>query len=154
MKRERIPNVGEKFNFYDDGKISLSRVHIAEVKQILTYSEAKETKVSVFDNDKLDMVEMSIVDRWKQSIDGDVPGFKSNLAEDTDVFIICSIPTFDDYDIVFARTVGGYFRSMDIQSFWQSGVLDISWEASRNLIQLIEDTNYPVDPKDYMLIPQ
>lgn len=154
MKRVRIPKVGEKFNFFDDGKISLSRVHIAEVKQILTYGEAKEMKVSVMCDTGLETTEMSIVERWKQEIEDSTPGLKCNFAEDTDVFIICSIPTFDDYDIVFARTEGGYFRSMDIQCFWQTGVLDISWEASRSLISFIEESNYPADPKDYMLIPQ
>lgn len=45
---------------------------------------------------------------------------------DTDYFIGCYIPEYDDHLIWFARIKYGTWFSMDIQSNWQGGLLDVN----------------------------
>ncbi|MFR6305656.1 MAG: hypothetical protein ACLUNR_02360 [Bacilli bacterium] len=44
----------------------------------------------------------------------------------TDYFIGCYIPKYDNNLIWFARTKYGTWFSMDIQSNWQGGLLDVN----------------------------
>ena len=46
-------------------------------------------------------------------------------AEETDFFVECEIPGYDENTIWFVRTVQGGWFSIDVQSSWQSGYLDV-----------------------------
>lgn len=45
---------------------------------------------------------------------------------DTDYFIGCYIPRYDNHLVWFARTVNRGWFSMDFQSNWNGGLLDVS----------------------------
>jgi len=108
-KPQRVPNPHEKFMFFDDGKISLSRMYQAEVLRTYKPNEAPEfVKQALQDNDC----------DWIYAKD-------ENGKYVTDVYIECNIPKYDDNHIWFARTKDGGFFSLDIQSGWQGGILDV-----------------------------
>lgn len=107
----RIPKKGEQFMFYDDGKPSLSRMYQAKVIKTYTNENVPDFVKKAFQNDANDCDWI-----YKKDESG------NNV---TDIFIECSIPKYDDNNIWFVRTVDGGFFSIDIQSNWQSGVLDV-----------------------------
>ena len=51
------------------------------------------------------------------------PGAPWCYAEETDFFVECSIPEYDENTIWFVRHVSGGWFSMDIQQGWMSGKL-------------------------------
>lgn len=108
-KEERVPNPGEKFWFFDDGKISISRMYQAKVLGAYTPEEAPVYVKNTFANNGCDWI-------FKKDESGEYT---------TDVFIRCKIEKYDENDIWFARTQTGEFFSLNIQSDWQGGVLDI-----------------------------
>lgn len=136
IKKKRIPKVGEKLKFFDDGKISTSRMYDAEVVAIHKPEDAKSITFTVKTNDGEKTI--NLYDRWKEEIDSHrqekgfvvlngidtTPGAPWLYAEETDAFIECSIPKYDENNIWFVRTVRGGWFSIDIQSWWQSGELD------------------------------
>lgn len=108
-KPQRIPNPGEKIMFFDDGKIRLSRMYQAEVLKAYKPEETPEyVKKALQDNDVY----------WLFPKD-------ENGKYVSDVFIECDIPKYDENHIWFARTKDGGFFSLDIQSSWQGGALDV-----------------------------
>lgn len=108
-KEERVPNTGEKFWFFDDGKISISRMYQAKVLGVYTPEEVPVYVKNTFANNGCDWI-------FKKDESGEYT---------TDVFIRCKIEKYDENDIWFARTQTGEFFSLNIQSDWQGGVLDI-----------------------------
>lgn len=42
---EPIPKVGDKHNFFDDGKLRESRHYVAEVLEVITPEEAKNVQI-------------------------------------------------------------------------------------------------------------
>lgn len=108
-KAERVPSVGEKFWFFDDGKISISRMYQAKVLGVYTPEEVPVYVKNAFANNGCDWI-------FKKDESGEYT---------TDVFIRCKIEKYDENDIWFARTQTGEFFSLNIQSDWQGGVLDI-----------------------------
>lgn len=138
LKLESIPEVGKEYNFFDDGKISPSRHHKAKVLRVVPYDE--EVIVNRFDYDLDQLVPTTLQSIHKEAVDahrqgeyvtilnvgaGTLLGDPWLYAEETDYFIECSIPGYDDNNIWFARTVDGGWFSMDIQSSWQAGRLDV-----------------------------
>ena len=122
-KQCRVPRVGEKLHFWDDGKISDHRHFLAVVTHVLT---PEETKKLCFDSsgisDALDEPCKSLIDAWE------VNKKDANwiFAEETDYFIGCAIPEYDDHIIWFARTKDGGWFSMCLHSAWEGGRLDVS----------------------------
>ena len=108
----RIPKIGEKLHFFDDGKLQNNRHYIAECVKILTPEEAKNYKLSTGD---------SLYNQWKY----EYKEFKEFYKHSTDYFIGCYIPRYDNHLIWFARTKYGTWFSMDIQSNWHGGLLDV-----------------------------
>lgn len=120
-----IPEIGKFYHFWDDGKSSPSRHYICKVERIITPEEAKKIDVNVpdwdFDHKKeVDNI-ISLYDHWRN----EVKNKDWLFAEDTDYFVELSCPKYDEYNLWAVRTkLGGWF-SMDIQSSWQGGRLDI-----------------------------
>ena len=124
-KRYRVPRVGEKLHFWDDGKSSDSRHYLAVVTHVLT---PEETKLLYYRAKEVSEVQGELcetfLDAWKVCVK------EANwlFAEETDYFIGCSIPEYDDHIIWFARTKDGGWFSIVLQDSWQGGRLDTTGE--------------------------
>lgn len=121
-----VPEVGHFYHFWDDGKSSPSRHYICKVERIITSEEARNVMVEVTDWDFDENGEVkrvtSLYDHWKEEA---VPNHDWLYAEDTDFFVEASCPRYDENNLWFVRTKDGGWFSMDIQSSWQGGSLDI-----------------------------
>ena len=142
MKKELkpLPVVGEFYHFWDDGKSSTSRHYICKCERIITPEEAKNIKVTVpeWDYEKKEnyFVEVSLYDHWH---DNEMPNHDWLYETETDYFVECSCPCYDEYNLWFVRTKQGGWFSMDVQSWWQGGYLDVTGEKYNNIIQDIKD---------------
>lgn len=137
-KDMNIPEIGKEYYFFDDGKISPSRCYKAKVLRVVPYDERNEV-FDVYDYDCDDKIPKSLKEIHKYEVDdhrqsenfvvlgkgSTKPGEPWLYAEKTDFFVECAIPGYDENNIWFARTVEGGWFSMDIQSSWQGGKLDI-----------------------------
>lgn len=100
-----IPEVGKNYWFFDDGKITHSRLYQAKVLEVL-------------DADKVpDFVKEAIVQNREDA--------DWIFKDTTDKVIRCSIKDYDENDIWFIRTKEDGWFSLDIQSSWQGGCLDV-----------------------------
>ena len=121
--KQQIPEVGKQYHFFDDVNIRPSRHSIATVLRVIPISEASNVLVKVRDWDYDEPVYsmIPITEIWKED------AFKHDwvMAQATDYLIECAIPDYDDNNIWFARTTDGGWFSMDIQSGWQAGRLDV-----------------------------
>lgn len=99
--------------FFDDGKVSYMRLSMAKVKEVLLFAEAPEYVRSAFKRES--------------------KAYGWIFGKTTDCFIGCDIPNYDENEIWFARTKGGEWFSLDIQSCWQGGLLDVDSELKKEL---------------------
>lgn len=122
-----IPKIGEFYHFWDDGKSSPGRHYVCKVENIITPEEAKNIIVTVpewnFSTKSEELIDKSLFDHWVSR--------KTDhhwlYADATDFFVGASCPHYDDNNLWFVRTKtynNGWF-SLDIQSWWQGGRLDI-----------------------------
>lgn len=138
--------------FFDDGKRSISRHYICRVEHIITKEEAKKIDVNVpywdFDNNKeVDNI-ISLYDHWNNEI----ANHDWLYAKDTDYFIEVSCPKYDENNLWFVRTKDGGWFSMDIQSSWQGGRLDIDESIYESILNDIEnDTYHSPEAKEELL---
>ena len=135
--KARVPQVGEKLHFFDDGKVGDSRHYMAVVTHVLTPEQAK----CVFVVDATSFSEYHSIDFEENKslslLDVHAEEVKSCdwiFAEQTDYFIACSIPEFDNHIIWFVRKKDGGWFSMDIQSDWQGGYLDVDGECYQRMV--------------------
>ena len=140
-----IPVVGEFYHFFDDGKHSSSRHYICKYERIVTPEEAKNILVTVpgenCTKDSPEFYDISLYDHWH---DNQMPLHDWLYASETDYFIEVSCPTYDDNNLWFIRTKDGGWFSMDIQSWWQSGRLDIDGKIYDAIIQDYLDNNWDI----------
>lgn len=135
-----LPKIGETYKFYDDGKITPSRQYDATVLRIITTEEAKSITFPIYVYEESDwepttfdpkdeepIGEISLFDKWKEELEY----HDWIYATETDYFIECSIPRYDKCPIWFARMTDGNWFSMDIQSGWQGGKLDVTGELTK-----------------------
>lgn len=116
MDKEKVPNINERYFFFDDGKISYSRMYQAIVTKVFPYKDAPDFLKKYFK---------------KESLNADWI-FDGN----TDYFIGCEIKDYDKDTIWFARAKNGGWFSMDIQNDWQGGRLDVSGKLEDYLINM------------------
>lgn len=112
-----IPKKKQIYNFFDDGKCSPSRLYKAYVKKVIPFNKADIHL-------KVHLVNSALDCDWIWN-------------GDTDYFVGCYIPKYDNYLVWFARTVNGGWFSMDIQSNWQGGLLDVNREIPVQFLTLI-----------------
>ena len=110
---KRVPKIGEDVPFFDDGKVCCSRLYKAIIKDVALYAYAPDYVKQAFKNNS------------------DVCSWIWNGT--TDYFIGCVIEEYDENEIWFARTKEGGWFSLDIQSDWQGGVLDVDGELKKIL---------------------
>ena len=113
-----IPKVNQTCMFFDDGKISYSRMYQATVKQVMVYDDAPDKVKKAFERESKahDWI-------WNKT---------------TDYIIACDIKDYDKNLIWFARTVDGGWFSMDVDKTWQGGRLDIDGELEDYLVSLFD----------------
>lgn len=135
--KARVPQVGEKLHFFDDGKVGDSRHYMAVVTHVLTPEQAK----CVFVVDAISFSESHFIDFEENKslslLDVHAEEVKCCdwiFAEQTDYFIACSIPEFDDHIIWFVRKKDDGWFSMSIQSDWQGGYLDVDGECYQRMV--------------------
>ena len=72
---------------------------------------------------------------WKEAV-------KSHdwiFEEDTDYFVEVSCPNYDENNLWAARTKWGGWFTLQIQSFWHGGELDVSGEKFKNIVESYEE---------------
>ena len=128
-----VPEVGKEYHFFDDGKIRRSRHYIATIKRLITKEEAKNINFELteyFIDDCYDY-KSSLYDIWQSEIER----YDWIIAKDTDYIVEASIPDYDENLIYFVRTKDGGWFSMNIQSDWQGGRLDIDGKLYESLLE-------------------
>lgn len=145
----KIPKIGKYYHFFDDGKLSPSRHYICRVERIITPEEAKSIMCEV-PNEYDDIMDAILLyDHWH---DNEMPNHDWLYAKDTDYFIECSCPKYDKHNLWFVRTKDGGWFSMDIQSWWQGGRLDIDESIYESILNDIEnDPYYSMEAKEELL---
>ena len=113
-----IPKVNQTCMFFDDGKISYSRMYQARVKQVMVYDDAPDKVKKAFECE-------SKTHNWIWN-------------KTTDYIVACEIKDYDKNLIWFARTVDGGWFSMDVDRACQSGRLDIDGELEDYLVSLFD----------------
>lgn len=113
-----IPKVNQTCMFFDDGKISYSRMYQATVKQVMVYDDAPDKVKKAFERESKthDWI-------WNKT---------------TDYIVACEIKDYDNNLIWFARTVDGGWFSMDVDKSWQGGRLDIDGKLEDYLVSLFD----------------
>ena len=113
-----IPKVNQTCMFFDDGKISYSRMYQATVKQVMKFNDAPDKVKKAFERE-------SKTHDWIRN-------------KTTDYIIACDIKDYDNNLIWFARTIDGGWFSMDVDKAWQGGRLDIDGELEDYLVSLFD----------------
>ena len=113
-----VPKVNQTCMFFDDGKISYSRMYQATVKQVMVYDDAPDKVKKAFERESKahDWI-------WNKT---------------TDYIIACDIKDYDKNLIWFARTTDGGWFSMDVDKSWQGGRLDIDGKLEDYLVSLFD----------------
>ena len=135
-----IPEVGKEYHFWDDGKSSPTRHFICRCERVIPYKEAKNIVFELKDypdpkNSELFVpYKVSLKEIWQKE------SSHANwlFAEDTDYFIEISCPVYDDNNLWAARTKDGGWFTLDIQSSWQGGEIDIDGEHYQSIIDSYE----------------
>lgn len=136
-----IPEIGKYYHFFDDGKISPSRHYIARLERIISISDSIDIKIPYMDPYLDELVPKSLWDIWNiQKADIDWV-----FSEETDVFLDVSCPRYDKNNLWFARTKDGGWFSMDIQSGWQGGRLDVTGEIYKSALQNAKKYGMDID---------
>lgn len=113
-----IPKVGEKYGFFDDGKIRPSRYFEATVVKVVPKWRANPIMKHKWRKEKKEA-------SWL-------------YAKDTKVFVYCSIPEYDDHLVVFVSTRDGGWFSIDYPVPWMSGRLDVDGKATETYKRIYE----------------
>lgn len=136
-KKESLPKVREYYHFFDDGKITPTRHYIAKCLEIIPFEKFKSIQIDgipIFNEDVEITVTKSLYDVWQE----EQKDCDFLYAKKTDYAIKCNCPIYDENDLYFVRTKNGGWFSINIQSSWQSGRLDVDNKAWN---QLLEDYN-------------
>ena len=155
-KNQAVPKVGDKHSFFDDGKIRESRHSYATVLDVITPQEAKDIMINRIQGDAFGNYSeqtISLYNIWREEVDGHrnsenfivlsdncKPGTPWCYAEETDYFVKCSIPSYDENDVWFVRHVNGGWFSMDTTQGWMSGrLMPIEFDFNEFVRELREE---------------
>ena len=113
MKDSSLPIIGQTYNFFDDGKISLTRRMDVVITEIIPFKKI-DSNTSKF---------------WK----GDIAGLDYLYAKNTDYFIKAELKISESKttEIIFVRTVDNGWFSL---GFW-CGRLDVDGTLIKQLKQ-------------------
>lgn len=113
-----IPKVNQTCMFFDDGKISYSRMYQATVKQVMKFNDAP--------------------DKVKKAFERESKTYDWIWDKTTDYIVACEIKDYDKNLIWFARTVDGGWFSMDVDMPLQGGSLDVDGKLEDYLVSLFD----------------
>lgn len=150
-----VPELLHYYHFWDDGKVSPGRHYICRVEGLLTQTTALSTWVKVpIDSDFWPIIDgkpqkiyedKTLYNVWKEAIK-----FHDHLlADNTDYFVEISCPEYDDNLLYAVRTKNGGWFTLDIQSWWQGGILDVTGEIFEDVTNSWE-VNDGYIPEDYV----
>lgn len=146
-KLKPFPVVGKEYHFWDDGKSSPARHYICRCERVIPYKEAKNIVFELKDypdpkNSKVFMpFKVSLDEIWKKESGHCYWLF----ADTTDCFVEISCPNYDENNLWAARTKDDGWFTLDIQSNWQGGEIDVTGEKFNNIIEEYKDEgNYDV----------
>jgi hypothetical protein len=135
--------IGKFYHFWDDGKSSISRHYLCKCEGIITVEESKELLFESYywneDNwykEGNASVALTLYDIWTKNKE-QCPWL---YADDTPYFIVCSCPKFDNHNLYFVKTKDDTWFSMDVQTWWQTGLLDHEERKLKRIIEDLEDT--------------
>lgn len=152
---EAIPKIGNKHSFFDDGKRRESRHHIAEVLSIITTEGAKNTVIRKDGTTLYDIWQEEVKDHVSSeyvSINNTKPGEPWLYATETDFFVACLIPTYDDDTIWFVRDINGGWFSLNTTGYWQSGqLMPVEFNAELYFLQQQLELERWISEKDQRL---
>lgn len=112
--------IGDKFYFFDDGKTGSCRVFEATVRMFIPIEESKNI---ILDASELWECKASLYDIYVKNIEANP--YKRPMSPDMKYFVVCSIPKYDDNLIYFYIDDCNEWWSLDVQSDWQGGILDV-----------------------------
>lgn len=139
--------IGEFYHFWDDGKTSPSRHYICKCEKIISLEEATKLMIEThfFNENPDDMTihPISLTEAWRKNKEE----YHWIFADETPYFVACSCPKYDDNLLYFAKTKSGGWFSMDINSWWQGGDLDIDEKKLNRIIREWEEI-LERDPND------
>lgn len=133
MEKERLPKIGGYYHFFDDGKTGPNRHYICRVEDIISVDDSKRKFINVDGELK------TLFNIWK-----DKTHERDFLhSSETDYFLEISCPTYDKYLLYAIRTKRGYWFTMDIQSSWQGGRVDVESKVINNIINSYKNSKWP-----------
>ena len=139
---KRVPDVGEKLHFFDDGKMSQGRHYLATVVNVVKYDDAMPIVIPMrewsYDGNDSWLTDTNLVDIHEMEIHN----ADWLYAEMTDYFIEISVPEYDEYNLWCVRTKDGGWFSMDIQSGWQAGRLDTDGSIYKDFLEMHDGYDY------------
>lgn len=125
-----IPKIGEKYHFFDDGKIRESCHYIATVVNIITLEDTKNITITKECYNK----NRTLYQIWEDETYQDLI-----YASQTDFLVVCFIPHYDDDLIYFTRTNYGGWFSLNVTIGWQSGELDLDGRLYNRMLGYYRD---------------
>lgn len=131
-KRPPVPKVGQILHFFDDGKSGDSRHYLAVVTHVLKPEQMKKLHWVPSDHDVY--YDGEPPKDWLAIWEYNKKEYSWIFAEETDFFVGCAIPEYDDHILWFARVKDGSWFSMDAQSCWQGGFLDVTGEKYQRMV--------------------
>lgn len=144
QKLKPIPEVGKFYHFFDDGKLSPGRHYICKVEQIVSESNANDIIIKDIpvwdDNNECYRENSTLADCWLKEKECN----NWIYAPITDYFVEVSCPKYDKYNLWFARAKDGGWFSLDIQSGWQGGRLDVTGEIYDDIIKYWKENGYDI----------
>ena len=137
-----LPEVGKEYHFFDDGKVSANRHYICKVERVITPEEANGIGVVVpeynFETGENEPCLTTLYEHYLSQMES----HDWLYSPETDYFIEASCPTYDKDKLWFVRTLDGGWFSMNIQSSWQGGRLDVDGTIFDRLIKECEDEGH------------
>lgn len=103
----RVPEIGEKIKFFDDGKTSPSRRYWATITKVVPFNKVRKN-ARYYKDWIMQKKESTFL-----------------YAQETDYFVFADIPEYDKHKVVFVRTIDGRWFSFDSPHWWMSGLLDV-----------------------------
>lgn len=144
-KLKPVPEVGKEYHFWDDGKTSPSRHYICRCERVVkTIKEAKAIKFTLrqyanfLKDSPYTEYEKSLYEIWRKQVDH----CNWLYAEETDYFVEFSCPKYDEHNLWAVRTKNGGWFTMDIQSSWQGGTIDVTGKIFESVVQNAYDDGY------------
>ena len=131
-KRPPVPKVGQILHFFDDGKSGDGRHYLAVVTHVLKPKKKKKLHWVPSDHDVY--YDGKPPKDWLAIWEYNKKEYAWIFADETDFFIGCAIPEYDDHILWFARVKDGSWFSMDAQSCWQGGFLDVTGEKYQRMV--------------------